>query len=110
VRPRSLYQPVEDTADTLAANFKPVFKVVSRNTIWAIHDKELKKVKIENLYFDDEEIIGKKKTTYNSVALIGNAENVANCEASKPCLGHRGAGYVPHVRQHAGLGGGGDLG
>lgn len=92
-----LYQPVEDTADTLAANFKPVFKVVSRNTIWAIHDKELKKVKIENLYFDDEEIIGKKKTTYNSVALIGNAENVANCEASKPCLGHLVAQDMFHM-------------
>jgi hypothetical protein len=72
----------------LAANFKPVFKVVSRSAIWAIHGKELKKVKIENLYYDDDEIVGKKKTTYNSVALVGNAENAANCEAAKPCLGH----------------------
>ncbi|MEQ1779977.1 MAG: hypothetical protein ABMA14_01365 [Hyphomonadaceae bacterium] len=83
-----LYQPIEDTEDTLAANFKPVFKVVSRNMIWAIHGKELKKVKIENLYYDDDEIIGKKKTTYNSVALVGNAENDTNCETAKPCLGH----------------------
>jgi tetratricopeptide (TPR) repeat protein len=83
-----LYRPVEDTADTLAANFKPVFKVVSRNAIWTIHDKELQKVKIENLYYDEEQIIGKKNTIYNSVALVGNAENDANCAASKPCLSH----------------------
>ena len=83
-----LYKPVEDTEDTLAANFKPVFKVVSRSSIWAIHDKELKKIKIENLYYDNDEIIGKKKTTYNSVALVGNAENAANCESARPCLGH----------------------
>jgi hypothetical protein len=83
-----LYRPTEDTEDTLAANFKPVFKVVSRSTIWAIHGKELKKIKIENLYYDDDEIVGKKKTTYNSAALVGNAENEANCNASKPCLGH----------------------
>lgn len=83
-----LYRPTEDTEDTLAANFKPVFKVVSRSAIWAIHGKELKKVQIENLYYDDDEIVGKKKTTYNSVALVGNAENEANCEAAKPCLGH----------------------
>lgn len=83
-----LYRPTEDTEDTLAANFKPVFKVVSRSAIWAIHGKELKKVKIENLYYDDDEIVGKKKTTYNSVALVGNAENAANCDAAKPCLGH----------------------
>lgn len=83
-----LYRPTENTEDTLAANFKPVFKVVSRSAIWAIHGKELKKVKIENLYYDDDEIIGKKKTTYNSVALVGNAENTANCDAARPCLGH----------------------
>ncbi len=83
-----LYRPTEDTEDTLAANFKPVFKVVSRSTIWAIHGKELKKIKIENLYYDDDEIIGKKKTTYNSTALIGNVENETNCNASRPCLGH----------------------
>lgn len=83
-----LYRPVEDTEDTLAANFKPVFKVISRSQIWAIHDKELQKVKIENLYYDEEQIIGKKSAVYNSVALVGNAENDANCAAAKPCLGH----------------------
>lgn len=83
-----LYRPVSEGEGTLAANFKPVFKVVSRNAIWAIHDKELQKVKIDNLYYDEEQIIGKKKAVYSSVALVGNAENDANCAAGKACLGH----------------------
>lgn len=83
-----LYRPMTEGDGTLAANFKPVFKVVSRNTIWAIHDKELQKVKIDNLYYDEEQIIGKKTAVYSSVALVGNAENDANCAAGKACLGH----------------------
>mgnify|MGYP000697566890 CR=1 FL=1 len=87
-------QPREDitfirTADGgLSANFKPVFKVVNRSTIWAIHDKKLQKVRIEDLYFDNDDIIGKQKAKYMSVALVGNAENTANCTANKPCLGN----------------------
>jgi hypothetical protein len=82
-----LYKPAKGgTGDGLDANFKPVFKVVSKNTIWAIHGKKLQKVKIEDLYYDEEEIIGKGKTSYLSVALIGNDENKANCEQGRPCL------------------------
>lgn len=85
-----LYKPVKggggSGSDGLDANFKPVFKVVSKNTIWAIHGKRLQKVKIEDLYFDEEEIIGRGKGTYQSVALIGNAENKTNCEQGRSCL------------------------
>jgi hypothetical protein len=81
-----LYRPTDGSTDALTANFKPVFKVVNRNSIWAIHDKQLQKIKIDNLYFDVVDVIGGKRTNYESVALIGNAENTANCEQGKPCL------------------------
>jgi hypothetical protein len=83
-----LYRPTDGSAGSLSANFKPVFKVVNRNTIWAIHDKQLQKIKIDNLYFDVVDVIGGKKTTYESIALVGNAENTANCDQGKPCLGN----------------------
>jgi hypothetical protein len=82
-----LYRPTDGSSDSLAANFKPVFKVTSRNAIWAIHDKQLQKIKIDNLYMDVVDVIGGKRTNYESVALVGNAENTANCEQGKPCLG-----------------------
>ncbi|MGH6912034.1 MAG: tetratricopeptide repeat protein, partial [Phenylobacterium sp.] len=81
-----LYKSDNDTEDTLAANFKPVFKVVNRTQVWAIHDKKLQKVRIEDLYFDEEQIIGKTKSVYRSVALVGNAENAANCAKGLTCL------------------------
>lgn len=82
-----LYRPTDGSGTSLAANFKPVFKVTSRNTIWAIHDKQLQKIKIDNLYMDVVDVIGGKRTNYESIALVGNAENAANCEQGKPCLG-----------------------
>lgn len=81
-----LYARVSDAGDGRQSNFKPVFKVVSKTAIWAIHDKKLQKIRIENLYHDEEEIIGKKKSSYRSIALIGNAENKTNCEQARPCL------------------------
>ncbi len=81
-----LYRPDDGTTGGLAANFKPVFRVDSRASVWAIHDKELQKVRIEDLYFDVEQIIGQKKTAYRSVAIIGNEENRSNCEKGAPCL------------------------
>jgi hypothetical protein len=81
-----LYRPVDAEGGGLAANFKPVFKVVNRQTVWAIHDKKLQKVQIEDLYYDNDDVIGQKRVKYTSVALIGNAENTANCDAKKPCL------------------------
>ncbi len=83
-----LYEPRDGSTGARAANFKPVFKIVNRTTIWAIHDKKLQKVKIEELYHDNVDIIGGQKTAYISVALIGNAENQANCDAGKQCLGN----------------------
>ena len=82
-----LYRPADDSGGSLAANFKPVFKVISRNAIWAIHDKQLQKIKIDNLYMDVVDVIGGKRTSYESVALVGNAENAVNCAQGKPCLG-----------------------
>ncbi len=81
-----LYTPMNDTDETLAANFKPVFRVVSKASVWAIHNKKLQKVRIEDLYFDQEQIIGKKTSTYRSAALVGNLENTTNCEQARPCL------------------------
>lgn len=81
-----LYTRIDDAGDGRQSNFKPVFKVVSKDVIWAIHDKKLQKIRIENLYHDEEKIIGKKDSSYRSVALIGNAENKANCEQARPCL------------------------
>lgn len=82
-----LYRPADGSSSGgLAANFKPVFKVINRSAIWAIHDKKLQKIKVEDLYFDSDDVIGRKRAQYMSVALVGNAENRANCEAGKPCL------------------------
>jgi hypothetical protein len=83
-----LYRPVDGSTEGLTANFKPVFKVVNRKSIWAIHDKKLQKIAIEDLYFDNVDVIGGKKMVYISVALVGNEENTANCQASRPCLGN----------------------
>jgi len=82
-----LYRPSDGSTGALSSNFKPVFKIVNRKTIWAIHDKKLQKVKIEDLYYDNVDVIGGKQTAYLSVALVGNAENQANCDAGKACLG-----------------------
>jgi hypothetical protein len=81
-----LYRPTEDMGDARATNFKPVFKVENRKSIWAIHDKQLQKVRIEDLYFDNVDVIGQKRTTQFSVALVGNAENQANCDKGLTCL------------------------
>lgn len=81
-----LYRPSDGSVDTLASNFKPVFKITNRSRIWAIHDKKLQEVKIDDLYFDNVDVIGGKRATYLSVAIVGNAENKANCDAGKPCL------------------------
>jgi hypothetical protein len=81
-----LYRPDDGSTGGFSANFKPVFRVDSRTSIWAIHNKELQKVRIENLYFDIQDIIGQKQASYRSVALIGNAENKANCDKGLACL------------------------
>ncbi len=81
-----LYRPEEGSEGGLSANFKPVFKVISRDAIWAIHDKKLQKVRIDDLYFDIDDIIGRKRAAYRSVALVGNAENLANCNQGLTCL------------------------
>jgi hypothetical protein len=83
-----LYRPTADIADTRATNFKPVFKVENRKSIWAIHDKQLQKIRIEDLYFDNVDVIGQQHTTHFSVALVGNAENQANCDKGLTCLKH----------------------
>lgn len=83
-----LYRPVDGSTEGLTANFKPVFKVVNRKSIWAIHDKKLQKIQLEDLYFDNVDVIGGKKMAYISVALVGNVENAANCQAARPCLGN----------------------
>lgn len=81
-----LYRSPDGSSGSLSSNFKPVFKIVNRKTVWAIHDKKLQKVKIEDLYYDNVDVIGGQKAAYLSVALVGNAENQANCDAGKPCL------------------------
>lgn len=81
-----LYRPADGSPDAHASNFKPVFKIVNRRSIWAIHDKKLQKIRIEDLYFDNVDVIGGKRASYISVALIGNAENKANCAKGLTCL------------------------
>jgi hypothetical protein len=80
------YQPSDaDKKAAFGLYFKPVFVVMSKDKIWAIHNKQLRKVSIRNLYFDEPTIRG-KPGKYVSVAVIGNAENRANCEAQRGCL------------------------
>lgn len=81
-----LYTPLGSDGAGLSANFKPVFGVVSRKAIWAIHNKKLQKVEIEDLYFDNDDIIGATRAVYRSTGVIGNTENAANCGKGLPCL------------------------
>lgn len=78
------YRP-ETTGQKQAFNFKPVFKVMGKTGIWAMHDGELQKVTAERLYWDALMIRGVAHK-YISIAVIGNAENTANCEAKRLCL------------------------
>jgi hypothetical protein len=78
------YRP-ETTGQKQAFNFKPVFKVLGPKSIWAMHDGELQRVTAERLYWDAVSIRGVKHK-YVSIAVIGNAENTANCAAARLCL------------------------
>jgi hypothetical protein len=78
------YRP-ELTGTKQAFNFKPVFKVMSKRSMWAMHDGKLQKVSAEDLFWDAMEIEGVRHR-YVSIAVIGNAENRANCAAQRLCL------------------------
>jgi hypothetical protein len=78
------YRP-EISGSKQAFNFKPVFKVMGKKSIWAMHDGKLQKVTAERLYWDALMIRGVRHK-YISIAVIGNAENTANCEAKRLCL------------------------
>jgi hypothetical protein len=83
-----LYRRLDDHGQGYDVTFKPVFKVVSADTIWAMHDRRLKKVRIRDLYFDEQEIKGQPRAKFGSEAIVGNAENRANCEQGRQCLSH----------------------
>lgn len=81
-----LYRPVEQEPGDRNINFRPVFRVDSRDTIWATHNGKLQKVKIEDLFTDIADTVMQKRANYRAVALVGNAENASNCAAGLPCL------------------------
>ena len=86
-----LYRPVvEDPADS-NANFRPVFRVESRTAIWATLNGKLQKVKIEDLFADTADTFAAKGVKFRAVALVGNAENRANCATGLPCLSALGS-------------------
>lgn len=81
-----LYRPVVEELGGTNANFRPVFRVESRTSIWATLNGKLQKVKIEDLYADTADTFTAKGVKFRAVALVGNAENRANCTAGLPCL------------------------
>lgn len=68
-------------------NFKPVFKVESQSVIWVMHDRQLKKVSVQNLFSDKVTVRG-QKAEYYSFGVVGNAEDKSNCESGRGCLQH----------------------
>lgn len=86
-----LYKPVVEEPGGTNANFRPVFRVVSRTEIWATLNGKLQKVKVEDLFADTADTFTAKGVKFRAVALVGNAENRANCTAGLPCLDALGA-------------------
>jgi len=80
-----VYRPVGNADREFGLYFKPIFEVISADRIWAMHDRQLKRVSIGNLYFDEPRLRG-KPGKYVSVAVIGNGENRANCDQGRRCL------------------------
>ncbi len=81
-----LYRPVVEEPGGANANFRPVFRVESRTSIWATLNGKLQKVKVEDLFADTADTFTAKGVKFRAVALVGNAENRANCTAGLPCL------------------------
>lgn len=86
-----LYRPVNEAPEGRNINFRPVFRVDSRSAIWATHNGKLQKVKIEDLYADTADTMTEKRVRFAANALVGNAENKANCDAGLPCLSSLGS-------------------
>lgn len=86
-----LYRPVVEEPGDRNINFRPVFRVDSRDAIWATHNGKLQKVKIDALFTDIADTVMAKRQNYRAVALVGNAENTANCAAGLPCLNSLGS-------------------
>lgn len=72
--------------------FKPIFKVVSKEKILAMHDSRFRKegVSARALYSDVvsvKDAFGNEfKSTYVSIGIVGNDENRNNCAAGRKCL------------------------
>lgn len=86
-----LYQPVEEEPGGRSINFRPVFRVDSRTSIWATHNGRLQKVKAEDLFVDIGDTPTQKGAKFKATALVGNAENASNCAANLPCLNTLGS-------------------
>jgi len=86
-----LYRPVVEEPGDRNVNFRPVFRVDSRDAIWATHKGKLQKVKIDDLFTDITDTVMAKRQNYHAVALVGNAENKGNCDAGLPCLNSLGS-------------------
>lgn len=81
-----LYRPLVEEPGGTNANFRPVFRVESSNAIWATLNGKLQKVKIEDLFTDTADTFEAKGVKFRATALVGNAENRANCATGLPCL------------------------
>jgi hypothetical protein len=86
-----LYRPVNETPEGRNINFRPVFRVDSPTAIWSTHKGKLQKVKIEDLFADTADTMTEKRVKFSANALVGNAENKANCDAGRPCLSGLGS-------------------
>lgn len=86
-----LYRPVNEAPEGRNINFRPVFRVESRTAIWSTHKGKLQKVKIEDLFTDTADTMTEKRVKFSANALVGNAENKANCDAGLPCLSSLGS-------------------
>lgn len=86
------YTPVTDGPGVYKQYYKPIFGVVNRATIWTMVDSRITAVSAKTLWAPvevDNTQTKDVKDTYRALAVVGNRENVANCNQGKACLPHK---------------------
>ena len=86
------YAPEEDKPGTYKQYYRPIFGVVSKNAIWAMIDNSMAVVSPKALWAPVEvenTMTRGVKDTYRALAVVGNRENLENCNQARACLPHK---------------------
>jgi hypothetical protein len=86
------YAPEEDKPGTYKQYYRPIFGVVSKNAIWTMIDNSMAVVSPKALWAPVEvenTMTRGVKDTYRALAVVGNRENLENCNQARACLPHK---------------------